>query len=92
MHCYVYFKAHLNNQTAVLQCLTRLQTSLRQLGLKPEVQKRPNAHDGIETWMEIYRDIPEDFEETLAKTVSQSGLYSHIIGKRHLEYFVTVTV
>ena len=91
MHCYVYFKAHLSNQTAVLHCLTYLRTSLDQLGLSSEVQKRPNAHDGVETWMEIYRDIPEDFEETLAKAVSQSGLDSHVIGKRHLEYFVAVT-
>ena len=91
MHCYVYFKAHLSDRGVVMNCLTHLQTSLHQRGIAAEVQKRPNVHDGVETWMEIYRDIPENFEEILAKIVSQSELDTYIIGKRHLEYFVTVT-
>lgn len=63
---------------------------MRQLGLTAEFQKRPNDKDGVETWMEIYRDIPQNFEETLARAVSASGLATYIIGDRHHEYFVTI--
>lgn len=89
MDCYVYYKTSQEHQSLLMCQSERMkEIFLAQVGITFLLQKRPNASDGIVTWMEIYRDIPDEFEIHLNKIVSQTEMMSLIQGDRHVEYFV----
>lgn len=89
MDCYIYFKTAQEHAPAVLEQVTKIQNILvKQLHITMHLQRRPEAIDGLYTWMEVYRQIPGTFETSLNAIVDQSGLLSLIQGKRHAEYFM----
>lgn len=89
MDCYIYYKTEASLEAQVLQHQTELSASLLQTGGPSlHLQRRPEAIDGLHTWMEIYRQIPQGFETDLNRLVQCSGLIPLIHGKRHVEYFM----
>jgi hypothetical protein len=89
LDCYIYFKTAQEHAPAVLAQVTKIQKILiEQLNIRMQLQRRPEAMDGLYTWMEVYRQIPSDFEASLSAIVNQSSLMPLIQGERHAEYFM----
>lgn len=90
MDCYIYYKAASEHAQQVQSCFARLQSNLLNLAIAPRLQRRPQASNSLHTWMEIYQDIPENFEPILAVAVSASGILDVLASDRRLEYFSNV--
>jgi len=93
MNCYIYFKAKIENETAIIVAERELQNRLQQkLRLITSLQRRPKAVNGIHTWMEVYENIPNNFDELLEDMMSQTALPDLQYSERHVEYFLNVDV
>lgn len=93
MDCYVYFKAEVRHRQQVILQVSRLISQIRQLhGITGMLQCRPQASQGLQTWMEVYRDVPEDFSAYLHSAVDATDLAGLIHGERHHEYFMDVSL
>lgn len=90
MDCYIYYKSTTQHSEQVLAWVAQLRRHLAsQLVVPLRLQQRPVNGDII-TWMEIYRDIPPDFETLLTNALSQFPMQDWIIGERRMEYFIDV--
>lgn len=90
MHCYVYFKAAAEDEQHIRQCFARLRLSLEKIGFNVRFQRRPEVKDGLQTWMEVYENVPDHFEELIAAVVAESGLNEYIVGARYYERFLEI--
>jgi hypothetical protein len=96
MDCYIYYKAKVENARQVQVCVKRLQTYVVEnlwassdfAMVQPQLQRRPEAIDGLHTWMEIYRNVPAQFEQVVRDATVSSGVFECLIGERRLEYFM----
>jgi hypothetical protein len=89
MDCYIYYKSQIEHAAAIRHCVGLLCAELTgKLNHLPRLQRRPAASDGLITWMEIYLDVSEDFEQILNEAVAKCGMQTLIHGERRLEYFV----
>ena len=57
-------------------------------GVSPQLKRRPESRDGLQTWMEIYPVVGEGFAEQLAAAADEAGLLSLTAGGRHVETFM----
>lgn len=90
MDCYIYYKSAAHNRKHILACVAQLRQHLAsQFTQALRLQQRPVSAEVI-TWMEIYRDIPPDFETILANALSQFSMQDWLIGERRMEYFIDV--
>lgn len=90
MDCYIYYKSTTQHSEQVLAWVAQLRRHLAsQLVVPLRLQQRPVNGDII-TWMEIYRDIPHDFETILTCALKQFSMQDWIIGERRMEYFIDV--
>ncbi len=88
MDCYIYYQTAEVHAPEVLVQLGQIKQSLAgELGVGLQLQRRTEATEGMLTWMEIYRQIPNGFEACLSGILSQSSLMPLIHGTRHAEYF-----
>ncbi len=89
MDVYVYYRVR-DALSAELQTrASALQAGLRRAcGVHSRLKRRPGSTDGLQTWMEIYLDIPEDFDAVLERAVAEANLLPLIDGSRHVEYFL----
>ncbi|MBI3712695.1 MAG: DUF4936 family protein [Burkholderiales bacterium] len=88
MDCYIYYKSAAHNSKHIVACVAQLREHLvSQLAVPLRLQQRPVSGEVI-TWMEIYRDIPPDFETILANALSQIAMQDWLIGERRMEYFI----
>lgn len=92
MHCYVYFKSLVKHEEQVQSCFAKLSQSIANMGFSVQFQRRPETKDGLQTWMEIYSNVPDHFDQMIAAVVSESGLQAFVVGARHHEYFIEVQV
>lgn len=91
MDCYIYYKSKIEHATEICRSVELLHTGLAgKLDYLPRLQRRPEPSNGLITWMEIYQDVPQDFEQILCVAVTQSGIQKLINGERRLEYFMSV--
>jgi hypothetical protein len=91
MDCYIYYKSELDHAEQIPQCVELLRVDLMSKMLHPvRLQRRPVSDNGIITWMEIYHDVPADFEQTLNSAVTKCGIQAFIRGERRLEYFMNL--
>ncbi|WP_395006460.1 DUF4936 family protein [Undibacterium sp.] len=98
MDCYIYYKANVENARQIQVCVKRLQqyvgdnlwASSDFAMAAPQLQRRPEASDGVHTWMEVYKDVPAQFERIARDAAIASGILEHIVGERRLEYFIDV--
>ncbi len=89
MDCYIYYKTVQERLPQVLEQVIDIQKKLsQQVTVGMHLQRRPDATNGVHTWMEIYRQVPLDFDSILTKIVDQSKIHSMISGARHTEYFM----
>lgn len=88
MDIYVYYRVR-SEQAPALQILVCTMQS--KLGGRPRLMRRPEIQDGLQTWMEVYVDVPESFEARLAEAVHSAELATMIEGERHTERFIAIS-
>jgi hypothetical protein len=93
---YVYYRVGGRDVTAARRDIAALQAALRAAhpGLLTRLLRRPDAQDGVETWMEVYTrpasaagvdlGMQADIEARAAAHCA------HLEGPRHVEVFVAL--
>jgi predicted kinase len=85
---YVYYKVREADATALAPRVRALQADVaRQHGVRAHLKRRPEARDGLETWMEVYSDVDGAFPALLAAAAQAPGFDGLIDGPRRTEIF-----
>ncbi|RBA24238.1 DUF4936 family protein [Herminiimonas fonticola] len=93
MDLYVYYRVQVADAAVFLTKITEMQDNLRsEYGIRTALKRRPEEQDGLHTWMEVYLEVAEGFEAKLEQAVASSELLAMIAGKRHMEYFLDLTL
>lgn len=89
MDLYVYYKVQAAHAASLQEAVVSLQSRLAAAhGVAGQLKRRPQAPDGIQTWMEVYPAVAgEGFLAVLDATVAEAGLAGWISGPRHSEVF-----
>lgn len=91
MDLYIYYRVPVVNADILQRHVTQMQNELSSAHrVAAALKRRPEAADGLHTWMEVYSAIPDAFEATLSQAVLAAGLARWIEGARHTEYFQDV--
>ena len=93
MNCYVYFKSAIEKESTIIAEEKVLQHALRSNGMTSmSLERRPEVVNGMQTWMETYKNVPDDFRTLLETTVAQTALPVLQSCERHVEFFLNVEV
>jgi len=85
---YIYYQVREADAGAVLPLVAAMQAKLAaRYSLTPQLKRRPQARDGLQTWMEVYPATPDGFAAALEQAVVDSGLVALLAGPRHVEVF-----
>ena len=88
MDCYVYYKSAQEQEPQIVRQVRILNDCLNaQMNIDLQLQRRPGVDDGMITWMEIYRNVPPEFDGALGAALKQTEIMALIQGERHAEYF-----
>jgi hypothetical protein len=69
-----------------------MQARLHELhGVAVQLKRRPEAKDGLQTWMEVYPCVADGFDAVLVQAASEAGLATLIEGPRRPEVFTDLT-
>ena len=91
MDLYIYYKVGAAHAAPLQAAVVAMQATLaQQFGVVSQLKRRPEASDGVQTWMEVYPAAPGNFAATLAEAVEHAGLHAWISGPRHVEAFTDV--
>ncbi|MEO0317091.1 MAG: hypothetical protein RL404_768 [Pseudomonadota bacterium] len=86
MDLYVYYRVRAEDADRLQPQVEAMQRSLSHSHhVAAALKRRPEEHEGRQTWMEIYLDVPEHFASALAGAAAALTL---IDGDRHVETFV----
>jgi hypothetical protein len=81
---YVYYKVRDGDAASLAPRVRAMQA---QLGSPAQLKRRPEARDGLQTWMEVYPSVPGGFLEAVEQAASAAGLHAYIEGPRRSEIF-----
>lgn len=56
-------------------------------GIGASLKRRQQDNDGLQTWMEIYLDVPTGFGSVIEQGAIECGLAALAQNGRHIEYF-----
>lgn len=79
MALYVYYQVREADAAAALAAFR----AARGASAAPQLLRRPDAAQGLQTWMEVYDRAPTEAEPYIA-----AAMAPWISGARHLEHFV----
>ena len=88
----IYYKLPAARHAELAREVARLQSALVEAwpGLACELLQRPEATDGVETWMETYRH-PSAALDVLAASIERSAAaFAALPAPRHAEIFIAV--
>ena len=89
---YVYYKVREADAPALAPRVRALQAGLAAShAVTPQLKRRPDARDGVHTWMEVYPAVSDSFADALAQAERDAGLGGLIAGPRHAEVFMDLT-
>jgi hypothetical protein len=89
---YVYYKVREENAARLQPLVRAMQATLSaQCGQANQLKRRPDAPDGIQTWMEVYPAADDTFPAALAAAVRTAGFDGLIEGPRRAEVFTDLT-
>jgi hypothetical protein len=89
---YVYYKVRDEDADRLAPQVQAMQARLaRSHGVAGQLKRRPQATDGLQTWMEIYPATDAAFGAALAFAAGESGLGAGIHGERRTEIFTDLT-
>ncbi|TFW11468.1 DUF4936 family protein [Massilia arenosa] len=80
---YIYYRVPAGQAGALASKVRAMQAALGGGQLK----RRPGEKDGLQTWMEVYASVTDDFPARLDRAAEEAGLQQHIDGLRHTEVF-----
>ncbi len=84
---FVYYRVRSDAAAQLRPRVARLQAGLAQrFGVRASLKRRPEEQDGLQTWMEIYEAVSDDFLPALQQAADAAAL--PIEGERHIEIFV----
>lgn len=87
---FIYYRATQENASVLHAQVSRMQTELRarHRGLQARLLRRPEAADGLHTWMETYSS-PDGIDSALQAAIESAALAlaPWIEGSRHIERF-----
>lgn len=90
---YVYYKVREEDAPALAPRVRAMQAGLA-AALTGHggalLQRRPEARDGLQTWMEVYPGVDAGFEAVLEQAVIDAGLPDAIQGPRRAEVFINL--
>ncbi len=89
MDLYVYYKVQAAHAATLQEAVIAMQSSLAAAhGVAPQLKRRPQAANGVQTWMEVYPAVAgEAFLDLLGTAAAKAGLAQWIAGPRHVEIF-----
>ena len=88
---YIYYRVAQANAAALAPRVAAMQAALAaRHGVAGQLKCRPEASDGMQTWMEVYPAAPDDFAAALAAAVHAAALDGLIDGARHTELFTDI--
>jgi hypothetical protein len=89
---YVYYKVREQDAAPLAPRVRALQAALAaRFGLSPQLKRRPEARDGLQTWMEVYPGASDAFPDALAQAALDAGLDALTTGPRRAEVFMDLT-
>jgi len=89
---YVYYKVRTQDAAALEARVRALQAALAQAhGVAPQLKRRPETRDGLQTWMEVYPSVSDAFDAALETAANAAGLDGLIAGPRRAEVFMDLT-
>jgi hypothetical protein len=89
---YIYYKVRAEHADELELRLRMMQAELGlATGIYGELKRRPEAKDGVQTWMECYLATGNGFDAALAAAALAASLSELIVGERHSEVFVDVS-
>jgi len=95
MDLYIYYRTAVAHAQQVQTQVRQMQASLRSRHqVAAELKRRPRASQAAEaadTWMEVYPNVPDDFENILQQAFDEANYAMLIDGERHIEYFQDFT-
>lgn len=93
MDLYIYYRVRVDRTELFKERIGVIQQKLiRDHGIVAALKRRPEQQQDISTWMEVYLNVPADFETALNQMVETSRLSDLIEGGRHVEHFMDVPV
>lgn len=85
---YVYYKVLEIDADALAPRVRALQQALAaRHGVAAQLKRRPEARDGLQTWMEVYPAVAADFAAALDAAAQEAGVDAFIAGPRRAEVF-----
>ena len=85
---YVYYKVRAENAARLEPLVRAMQSRLcAKLGVAGNLKRRPDARDGMQTWMEVYPAVADTFAASLEVAAGDAGMAGLIEGGRHAEVF-----
>lgn len=83
---YVYYKVRDEHAAALAPQVCAMQARLIAPGAA-RLLRRPESQDGVQTWMEVYPDVPEGFAAALEAAAATAGFAGLVEGPRRVEVF-----
>ncbi|WP_295993969.1 DUF4936 family protein [Rugamonas sp.] len=85
---YIYYQVRDADASALQAMVVAMQARLaKSHGVSAQLKRRPEARDGLQTWMEVYPAVGDEFVGALHAAVEQAGLSAWTAGPRHTEVF-----
>lgn len=92
MDLYIYYRVPCNRADELQKQVIDMQAKLaKEFSLITELKRQPDKRDECHTWMEVYRNVPVNFDTILLQAVTQAGIKTLINGGRHLERFLDLS-
>lgn len=89
MDIYLYYTIREADASLTRTRVTALQQRLsRAYDIQPAVRRRSETRDGLQTWMEIYPDVPTGFDSVIEQAAGEEGLTKLATNGRHVEVFM----
>ncbi len=85
---YVYYKVRSEDAGELAPRVRAMQLALAGSGSGALLQRRPQASDGLQTWMEVYPGVDAAFGTRVEQAVLDAGLAGLIQGARRSEVFI----
>ena len=85
---YVYYKVRSVDAARLAPLVRAMQEGLAtQEGVRGQLKRRPEEKDGLQTWMEIYPDVADEFADLLARAALKAGFEGLIEGPPRVKIF-----
>lgn len=85
---YVYYKVRDEHAAGLAPRVRALQADVAaHHAVQPQLKRRPEARDGLQTWMEVYPGVGADFPALLDAAAGTADLGGLIEGPRRAEIF-----